>query len=42
MNNRNVNTVVVDTMRVAPAVQAVRLTFFARLRKILCQKGHPL
>ncbi len=42
MINRNVNTVVVDAMRVAPTVQAVRLTFFARLVKILCQKGHPL
>ncbi|BEN21750.1 Uncharacterised protein [Serratia marcescens] len=42
MINRNVNTVVVDAMRVAPTVQAVRLTFFARLVKTLCQKGHPL
>ncbi|MDI3227325.1 hypothetical protein [Serratia marcescens] len=42
MINRNVNTVVVDIMRVAPTVQAVRLTFFARLVKILSQKGHPL
>ena len=42
MINHNVNTVVVDTMRVAPNVQAVRLTFFARLVKILSQKGHPL
>lgn len=42
MINRNVNSIVVDTMRVVPSVQAVRLTFFARLVKILCQKGHPL
>ncbi|CAI1124049.1 Uncharacterised protein [Serratia liquefaciens] len=42
MINLNVNTIVVDGMRTAPSVQAVRLTLFARLRKILCQKGHPL
>lgn len=42
MINHNANTIVVDGMRTAPSVQAVRLTFLARLRKILCQKGHPL
>ncbi|CAI0960219.1 Uncharacterised protein [Serratia liquefaciens] len=42
MINHNANTIVVDVMRVAPSVQAVRLTFFARLRKMLCQKGNPL
>lgn len=42
MFNRNANTIVVDVMRVAPSLQATRLTFFARLRKILCQKDHPL
>ncbi|WP_254901124.1 hypothetical protein [Serratia marcescens] len=42
MINHNANTIVVDGMRVAPSVQAVRLTFFTRLVKILCQKGHPL
>lgn len=42
MINHNANTIVVDGMRVVPSVQAVRLTFFTRLRKILCQKGHPL
>ncbi|WP_283936130.1 hypothetical protein [Serratia plymuthica] len=42
MINNNANTIVVDGMRVAPTVQAVRLTFFARLLKILGQKGTPL
>ncbi len=42
MINHNINTIVVDGMRVVPAVQATRLTFFARLLKILSQKGHPL
>ncbi|MGG9044188.1 hypothetical protein [Serratia marcescens] len=42
MINHNANTIVVDGMRVVPSVQAIRLTFFARLRKILSQKGHPL
>ncbi|WP_279355032.1 hypothetical protein [Serratia liquefaciens] len=42
MPTSNTNAFLVDIMRVAPSVQAVRLTFFARLRKILCQKGHPL
>ncbi|BEM49153.1 hypothetical protein SME17J_26470 [Serratia marcescens] len=42
MPTSNINAFLVDIMRVAPSVQAVRPTFFARLRKILCQKGHPL
>ncbi len=42
MINHNANTIVVDGMRVVPSVQAVRLTFFTSLVKILCQKGHPL
>ena len=42
MINHNANTIVVDGMRVVPSVQSVRLTFFARLVKILFQKGHPL
>ncbi|WP_256369329.1 hypothetical protein [Serratia sp. 1D1416] len=42
MINHNANTIVVDGMRAAPTVQAVRLTFFTRLLKILGQKGHPL
>jgi hypothetical protein len=42
MINHNANTIVVDGMRKAPSVQAVRLTLFARLLKMLCQKGNPL
>lgn len=45
MTTKNISTIVVDGMRVAPSIQAVRrhpvLILIRKLLKLLSQKGNP-